>query len=114
MRIGFTSVLEEGFDNVEWFGRGPHESYIDRFASARVGTFQGSISDQTFKYVRPQENGNKFQTRRMTLKRAAGKDNDYGGIVIAASATSSSSVPMLDMQCHHYKMSDFDGGEVNV
>ena len=69
MRVGFTGSLVDGFRDVEWFGRGPHESYLDRHASARVGLFQGTIAEQTFKYVRPQENGNKYQTRWMALKR---------------------------------------------
>lgn len=69
MRIGFTATLIDGFEDVEWFGRGPHESYLDRHASAKVGLYQGSIAQQTVKYVRPQENGNKFQTRWMALKR---------------------------------------------
>lgn len=58
MRIGFTTTLVDGFEDVEWFGRGPHESYVDRHASARVSLHRGSIQEQTVKYVRPQENGN--------------------------------------------------------
>ena len=69
MRIGFTATLVDGFQDVEWFGRGPHESYLDRHASARVAFYQQSILEQTVKYIRPQENGNKFQTRWMALKR---------------------------------------------
>ena len=57
MRIGFTTTLVDGFEDVEWFGRGPHESYLDRHASARVALHRGSILEQTVKYVRPQENG---------------------------------------------------------
>ena len=52
MRIGFTATLIDGFEAVEWFGRGPHESYLDRHASAKVGLYQGSIAQQTVKYVR--------------------------------------------------------------
>ena len=55
MRVGFTTTLVDGFEEVEWFGRGPHESYQDRYASARVAVHQGSILEQTVKYVRPQE-----------------------------------------------------------
>ncbi|CAJ1338284.1 unnamed protein product [Effrenium voratum] len=107
MRIGFSTVLTEGFQDVEWFGRGPFESYLDRHASARVGLFQGSISEQTVKYVRPQENGNKFQTRWMALKRSAGPCNL---LFIGAKDPS----PLLEMQCHHYNLSDFDGGDIKA
>jgi len=101
-RVGFQGALQEGFQDVQWFGRGPHEAYLDRFASARVGLFHGTIAEQTFKYVRPQENGNKFETRWMALKRAAG-----GGLLISAATPS----PTLSMQCHRYALSDFDGPE---
>merc|ERR1711871_1337521 len=110
MRVGFTGLLKQGLESVSWFGRGPHESYVDRYASARVGLFQGSILDQTFKYVRPQENGNKFETRWMCLKKAAGKEAQCGGLLISAKAPS----PALGMQCHRYQLCDFDGGEVKT
>jgi len=107
MRIGFIASLMEGFEDVEWFGRGPHESYLDRHASARVGVFQGRIVDQTFKYVRPQENGNKHDTRWMALKRSGGKDAGCAGLLLAAKNSS----PQLGMQCHRIAIKDFDGGE---
>lgn len=105
MRIGFTATLIDGFEDVEWFGRGPHESYLDRHASAKVGLYQGSIAQQTVKYVRPQENGNKFQTRWMALKR---KEADPCNMLFIAAKEPS---PVLEMQCHRYALSDFDGGE---
>jgi len=103
-RIGFTCSLAAGLEEVDWFGRGPHESYRDRFASARVGRFSGSILDQTFKYVRPQENGNKWETRWMALKGKIG--SGAGGLLVEAA-----SAP-LSMQCHRYNLADFDGPEV--
>eukprot|EP00747_Dinoflagellata_sp_TGD_P120263 gnl/TRDRNA2_/TRDRNA2_173197_c0_seq5.p1 gnl/TRDRNA2_/TRDRNA2_173197_c0~~gnl/TRDRNA2_/TRDRNA2_173197_c0_seq5.p1 ORF type:complete len:1129 (+),score=240.20 gnl/TRDRNA2_/TRDRNA2_173197_c0_seq5:492-3389(+) len=99
-RVGLTATLAPGFEDVEWFGRGPHESYIDRKSSARVGRFRGSILEQTFKYVRPQENGNKYETRWMSLTRGGG-----GGLLAAAALPSAT----LEMQCHKYALSDFDG-----
>mmetsp|Transcript_150899 Transcript_150899/g.484956 ORF Transcript_150899/g.484956 Transcript_150899/m.484956 type:complete len:1278 (+) Transcript_150899:286-4119(+) len=108
-RIGFRGTLKGGFENVEWFGRGPHESYCDRFASARVGCFEGTILEQTFKYVRPQENGNKMDTRWMALKRGS-PSSGCAGLLIAASG-SSATAGGLSMQCHRYALDDFDGPE---
>jgi len=111
-RIGFKGLLNDGFESVEWFGRGPHESYIDRHVSARIGRFRGSILDQTFKYVRPQENGNKFETRWMALLRSpAGTGAEScAGLALAARPPTGS----LDMQCHHYLLDDFDAGKDKV
>jgi len=102
-RVGFKGVLAAGFENVEWFGRGPHESYVDRKAANRTGVFSGKIVDQTFKYIRPQENGNKEDTRWMALKKS-GASACTGLLVSACPPT-----PTLGMQCHRYPFSSFDG-----
>ena len=41
-RIGISFQLQEGFEEFEWFGNGPHESYCARLAGVRVGRFQRS------------------------------------------------------------------------
>lgn len=66
-RVGVTVTLKKQYDRMEWFGRGPHESYIDRNSSAYVGLYKGSVADQYFAYDRPQENGNKTDVRWMSL-----------------------------------------------
>ena len=50
---------------VRWFGLGPHETYGDRVASARVGLF-GPLPalNLTFPFVRPQETGHREGVRR--------------------------------------------------
>ncbi len=68
-RLGVSLVLESGFSGVEWFGRGPHESYLDRKESAALGRFAGTISEQHHDYVVPQENGNKTDVRWLALCR---------------------------------------------
>ncbi len=40
-RFGMQLVVPGGFETVTWYGRGPHESYWDRKAGARVGSGQG-------------------------------------------------------------------------
>jgi len=105
-RVGLTSTLAAGLEEVEWFGRGPHESYVDRRASARVGLHGGRIVDQTFRYIRPQENGNKDETRWMALKKSSAKGACGGLLLVAANPT-----PMLGMQCHRFALADFDGPE---
>jgi len=71
-RYGMTFKLMGAFDQVEWFGRGPHESYWDRKTSAAVGKYSGSIWEQYFPYVRPQETGNKTDVRWMAISDKSG------------------------------------------
>lgn len=58
-RVGVEFALPPSFSKLEWFGRGPFESYQDRKESAHVGLYSGNVADQHFEHVMPQENGNK-------------------------------------------------------
>lgn len=62
-RVGLRTALPSNYDEVEWYGRGPHESYEDRKESAFVGIYKGKVEDQHFMHVMPQENGNKTDVR---------------------------------------------------
>ena len=49
-RIGLEMALvREHASHVAWHGRGPHESYPDRHAGARLGVWEGSVGDQAFR-----------------------------------------------------------------
>ncbi len=65
-------VLTEEFNNLEWYGKGPHENYWDRQTGAKIGIYKGKVADQYVPYLRPQECGNKVGVRRATLKDADG------------------------------------------
>ena len=56
-RIGVVMQLTKGFENVQWYGRGPHENYTDRHASAWVGRFSSTVNDLYEPYILPQEFG---------------------------------------------------------
>jgi beta-galactosidase len=64
--------LPGGFERVEWYGRGPHENYVDRNSGAAIGRYAGTIDDQYVAYIMPQENGNKTDVRWLTLTNEAG------------------------------------------
>ncbi|MFJ1474421.1 glycoside hydrolase family 2 TIM barrel-domain containing protein [Capnocytophaga cynodegmi] len=71
-KIGNHLVLTKDFVNIEWYGRGPWESYEDRKTSAFVGHYKGAIDEQYHPYVRPQESGNKTQVRYAKILRKDG------------------------------------------
>ena len=94
-RIGIKMSLLGDFDELAWFGRGPHESYSDRKTSAAVGLYHGSVWEQTFQYVRPQETGNKTDVRWMALS------NEKIGLMVKGS-------PTFDGSVHQYPYEDLD------
>jgi beta-galactosidase len=98
-RFGNNFIVKNEYQNVEWFGRGPHENYIDRNTAALVGAYKAKVEDLYFPYTRPQENGNKTDVRWVTFKNKAGK-----GIKIEGSQ-------LLGFSTHHQYNDDFDAGE---
>ena len=67
-RMGMTATLPNSLDRLDWFGRGPHESYADRLMSAAVGLYSGRVSAQAHDYSRPQETGNKQDVRWLAMR----------------------------------------------
>jgi len=96
VRFGMNLVMPREFDQMSWLGRGPHESYQDRYTSALVGLYSGAVADQYFAYIRPQENGNKIDVRWMSISNKEGLGLEFIG------------VPLLSVSAHHQIMEDFE------
>jgi len=71
LRIGMAFHMPADFTQLEWYGKGPHESYFDRQAGAAMGRWAGRIAEQNHDYMRPQETGNKMGVRWFTVSGAA-------------------------------------------
>jgi len=99
VRMGMNLVMPRNFDQMSWLGRGPHESYWDRKTSAFVGLYSGNVADQSWAYLRPQENGNKTDVRWMTITDATGNGLLFSGM------------PLLEVSAHHNIMEDFESPE---
>jgi hypothetical protein len=71
-RVGVKMTLPAGFERFTWFGRGPHENYVDRNAGVPVGLYSGTVDEQYVPYIMPQENGSKTDVRWAALSNAQG------------------------------------------
>ncbi len=89
-RLGYQLVFPGSFNNFQWYGRGPHESYNDRKVGALIGHYSGTVDEQFTYYVVPQENGNKTDVRWAKLS------NDKGlGLMVSGNGP-------LETSVHHY------------
>lgn len=70
VRVGLWFDTPSSLTTVGWYGRGPHESSVDRKTSAAVGLWRGAIADQHHDYMRPQDTGNKVDVRWLELSGA--------------------------------------------
>jgi beta-galactosidase len=71
-RVGMQMQMPGEFRNVEWYGRGPHETYWDRKTGAAVGIYRSTVDELWTPYVEPQENGNRTDVRWVTFTNASG------------------------------------------
>ena len=67
-RVGIQFEVPGHYSLLEWFGRGPLESYPDRYRSQLVSKWHSQISEQYHPYVLPQENGAHQDTKWFKLK----------------------------------------------
>lgn len=63
LRLGTHFRLPADYKTVQWYGKGPYESFPGRKGAARVGIYQGAVTER---------NGNKTQVRWLELSRADG------------------------------------------
>ena len=79
-RFGMRLRVPDAFEQVEWYGRGPHENYWDRTASAFIGRYKSSAREQFVPYVSPQENGYKTDVRWVTVRNEEGRGLAFYGM----------------------------------
>jgi beta-galactosidase len=78
-RVGVVLELPPALEQLEWYGRGPWESYRDRLASTIVGRFESSVAEQYVPYILPQEHGHRSDVRRLSLTDRAGFGLEVAG-----------------------------------
>ena len=71
MRFGMQMDISRRFDNLNWYGRGPWENYIDRKNSALINTYTANASELWHPYIRPQETAHFTDVRRASFLNAA-------------------------------------------
>ena len=91
-RIGVRFETPKAFDRVQWYGRGWQENYPDRKACTLIGKYDSPVSDMTVLYDRPQDNGERCDTRYLALT-----DADGAGLLFCAA-------PSFAFAVHDYSL----------
>ena len=71
-RFGFSTRLPFDRRFMSYFGRGPQETYADRFSGNPLGWYQQPIEQLFHRYSRPQETGQRSQLRYAAVTNHAG------------------------------------------
>ena len=93
-RVGMEMVLPGEYSHLAWYGRGPHENYVDRKASALIGEYASTVAEQFVPYIVPGECGGKEDVRWASLRDEAG-----WGLMVAG-------VPTFHFDALHYSIDD--------
>lgn len=100
-RVGMRLQLPEQYENLDYYGRGPWENYVDRKASAFVNVYQSKVADQYVPYIRPQENGYKTDTRWLALS-----DQNKDGLLFVSESLDGLGFSALNMENEDFDMTD--------
>lgn len=64
-RFGFEFKTSE--TEFSYFGYGPCESYVDMHSGSKMGMYNSCVKDEYADYIYPQEHGNHYNTKYMTI-----------------------------------------------
>ena len=72
--FGMIMKINADYNQVEWYGMGPAETYADRQKGAKLGIYKNTVIDNLARYMVPQECGNKVGVRwaKVTDRRGRG------------------------------------------
>ena len=66
-RFGLRMKLPAGFEQLDYTGYGPQESYLDKKNACWFGRFTGTVSGEYVDYIKPQEHGSHMGCQRLRL-----------------------------------------------
>lgn len=86
--FGIIFKMDADYDNLEWYGNGPEETYADRKQGAKLGLYRNKVVDNLARYMVPQECGNKTEVRYARITDAKGR-----GLLLAGNGMNFSALP---------------------
>lgn len=101
LRFGMSMGLEKSMDKIDWYGRGPHETYWDRKTGAKIAIHSSSVDDLEHHYMRPQENGNRTDVRWLKIR-----DINGNGLMIKAAYDKP-----VSFEAWHYTQNELDDAQ---
>ncbi len=71
-RVGLTFEIDNSYNQVEYLGRGEHETYADRKSSGFIDVWSVSVEEMFVYYVRPQATANRTDVRWCSFTNKSG------------------------------------------
>lgn len=106
-RFGVQLKLNKSYENVNYFGFGPYESYLDKNLSCYLGNFNSTVSEMHEDYIKPQENGSHHFCRNISINNEHEKIQVFSENDFAFNA-SHYSVNQLTTVNHNFELNEED------
>lgn len=71
-RFGMDAAVVRELDRIEWYGRGPQETYWDRKTGGGIARYKLDLAEFNHPYVRAQDTGNRSDVRSFILRDSRG------------------------------------------
>jgi len=113
-RFGMQMQIPKEFNQMQWFGRGPHETYWDRKTGAAIDLYRSSVQAQEHSYIRPQENANKTDVRWLALQNKNGTGIMAVAMPLFSVSAWSNTMWDLEKADHPYELPNRNTVTVNI
>ncbi len=79
-RFGVHCELPGEFEAIQYYGLGPDENYSDFKEHSIIGVYETSVSEMAHKYIKPQDSGNRGETRYAVITTASGEEIRFNAV----------------------------------
>ncbi len=113
-RVGMQMAVVDSIDKMQWYGRGPWESYWDRKTGSAIGIYREKISEPEHEYIVPQETGNKTDVRWAQFTDGRGNGFKVEGIGPLSVSAWPCSMDDIIKAKHPYEIPERDFNTINI
>lgn len=99
--FGMILDMPKSFEKISYYGLGPGETYPDFKECARIGLYDLDVSDMHTQHIKPQESGNREETRYVAIYNKEGK-----GAVFCSETP-------FSFKAHHFSAEDVQNASHN-
>jgi len=66
-KFGMRVRIQDNYNTIDWYGRGPYENYPDRKTGSLIGLYHSELANFVVPYPAPQDNSNRSDVRWFSL-----------------------------------------------
>ena len=110
-RIGFVCELLDSFQETEYLGYGPWETYVDKRISARKDYYGFKVTENVCRYLKPQEYGSRYGCEYLSLSNGKEKMEIYGTFSFSARPYTDAE---LSEKAHNWELETCGGVALNL